>query len=141
MEYRGALTLNELCEDTDHAYDQSCYWGHRVGSHAVYCHNPNSPCGKCRNTWSQGGRDEDCEWFKENNKIERSERMIELRVGQKWVINDDVDNPFNETLAEIVDIERGWVKYSYTSGGGSSRKIGSFIDMYSLKEAPDADKS
>ena len=68
MEYRGPLTLNESCEDTEHAYDQSCYWGHRVGAHAVYCHNPESGCGKCRNAWFTGGdsQDEDCEWFRKN---------------------------------------------------------------------------
>lgn len=67
--------------------------------------------------------------------------MLTIRVGQKWILNDDVGNPFNETFAEILDIEAGWVKYSYTSVGGSSSKIDDFIDMYSLQEAPDADQS
>ena len=36
--------------DKDCAFDQKCYFGHRVENHAVYCHNaawPNSPH-KCR---------------------------------------------------------------------------------------------
>jgi len=44
--------------DDDCAFDQPCYYGHRVESHAVYCHNetwPDSPH-KCR-------RGEHCAWI------------------------------------------------------------------------------
>ena len=56
--------------DEDCAWDQPCAFGHRVGGHAVYCHNERwlyAPR-KCRRTWYTGGkrRDEDCRGFKPN---------------------------------------------------------------------------
>ena len=67
--------------------------------------------------------------------------MITLKTGQEWIRVDQIGNPFYEDFATIIDIQDGWVKYSYTTGGGSSMKIDDFIYIYSLKEAPDADKS
>lgn len=57
-------------EEADCAFDQPCKWGHRVETHAVYCHNEGligSPR-KCRRTWYTGGkvRDEDCPGFAPN---------------------------------------------------------------------------
>ena len=52
------------------AFDQPCKYGHRVESHAVYCHNDGWVEGprKCRRTWYTGGevKDEDCEGFEPN---------------------------------------------------------------------------
>ncbi len=56
--------------DDDCAFDQPCKHGHRVDSHAVYCHNEDWPGRprKCQRTWSTGGnvRDEDCPGFAPN---------------------------------------------------------------------------
>lgn len=63
--------LVELMADEDgSAFDQPCAFGHRVDSHAVYCHNTSwlyAPR-KCRRTWYTGGeiRDEDCKGFRAN---------------------------------------------------------------------------
>ncbi len=63
VEIMAASDPNEDC-----AFDQPCAYGHRVGGHAVYCHNDEWKEGprKCRRTWYTGGkvRDEDCEGFK-----------------------------------------------------------------------------
>lgn len=65
------INLVELIADPEEcAYDQACRFGHRVGGHAVYCHNEtweDSPR-KCRRTWYTGGaaRDEDCPGFEAN---------------------------------------------------------------------------
>lgn len=53
--------------DDDCAFDQPCYFGHRVESHAVYCHNdawPDSPR-KCRRN-RDDYRHEDCPGFVAN---------------------------------------------------------------------------
>ena len=54
--------------DDDCAFDQECVYGNRVGGHAVYCHNEDSPYRKCRFGWYSGGDtpDRDCQCFKEN---------------------------------------------------------------------------
>ena len=65
------INLVELiADDEDCAFDQPCAFGHRVETHAVYCHNsewPDAPR-KCRRTWYTGGkeRDEDCPGYKPN---------------------------------------------------------------------------
>lgn len=55
--------------DDDCAFDQPCYFGHRVESHAVYCHNeawPDSPR-KCRRSQHDPAhRHEDCPGFVAN---------------------------------------------------------------------------
>lgn len=57
-------------DDEDCAFDQPCKYGHRVGGHAVYCHNDGWKEGprKCRRTWYTGGkeRDEDCPGYEPN---------------------------------------------------------------------------
>jgi len=58
------LTVLELCSDEDMFYDQPCFWGCRFGTHAVYCHNQDSGCMKCRN-YSK----EDCDTFRENEEV------------------------------------------------------------------------
>lgn len=54
-------------EEEDCAFDQACKFGHRVGGHAVYCHNDEWADGprKCRRTWYTGGdiKDEECPGF------------------------------------------------------------------------------
>jgi hypothetical protein len=69
-----AFNLVELMADDDEecVFDQPCHYGHRVGCHAVYCHNDgwkDAPR-KCRQTWYTGGRerDEDCPGFKPNER-------------------------------------------------------------------------
>ena len=62
-EHPDDLQLVELIAE-ECAYDQPCAHGHRVESHAVYCHNrtwEKAPR-KCHRTWYSGGeeRDEDC---------------------------------------------------------------------------------
>ena len=57
------LSLVELCFDEVMFYDQPCYWGCRFSTHAVYCHNQASGCGKCR-----GYTKDDCEQFEENEE-------------------------------------------------------------------------
>jgi hypothetical protein len=57
-------------DDANCALDQPCKFGHRVESHAVYCHHDeweDSPR-KCRRSWATGGdvRDEDCPGFRPN---------------------------------------------------------------------------
>ena len=70
---RYHTNIVELVSDgEDCAFDQPCAFGHRIESHAVYCHNTkweNAPR-KCRKTWYTGGetRDEDCPGFKLNEK-------------------------------------------------------------------------
>ena len=61
------INLVELVSD-DCAFDQPCKHGHRVESHAVYCHNEKANVRKCRRTWYTGGevKDEDCEFFEKN---------------------------------------------------------------------------
>ncbi len=59
--------------DNECAFDQRCKFGHRVESHAVYCHNDNwddSPR-KCRRSWYTNGKvkDEDCAGFEPNPKF------------------------------------------------------------------------
>lgn len=53
----------------DCAFDQPCFYGLRVESHAVYCHNvfwKEAPR-KCRRTWYDNEeKDEDCPGFKPN---------------------------------------------------------------------------
>ena len=72
--------LVEMVADPEEcAYDQKCKYGHRVESHAVYCHNMlwrDAPR-KCRQTWYWGGtdnevgnKDEDCVGFELNKPIE-----------------------------------------------------------------------
>jgi hypothetical protein len=54
--------------DDDCAFDQPCYFGHRVESHAVYCHNdawPDSPR-KCRRS-AAGYPHQDCPGFVPNS--------------------------------------------------------------------------
>jgi hypothetical protein len=54
------------------AWDQPCHYGHRVDTHAVYCHNTeweDSPrkCRRGRNHWVYGDNPhEDCPGFKPN---------------------------------------------------------------------------
>ena len=57
-------------DDEECAWDQPCAFGHRVGGHAVYCHNDRwlyAPR-KCQRTWCTGGetKDETCRGFKPN---------------------------------------------------------------------------
>ncbi len=65
------VNLVELVADReDCLFDQPCKFGHRVESHAVYCHHDkwdDSPR-KCRRTWYTGGevKDEDCAGFEVN---------------------------------------------------------------------------
>jgi len=66
--------------DEDSAFDQACTHGHRVGGHAVYCHNGewNDAPRKCRRTWAfgedyarkHGLRDEDCPGFTTNCRLQ-----------------------------------------------------------------------
>lgn len=55
------------------AFDQPCKYGHRVESHAVYCHNDQwgGKPRKCRHTWywgenEKGCQDKDCPGFSPN---------------------------------------------------------------------------
>lgn len=70
-----SINLVELVSDSDDcAFDQPCHFGHRVESHAVYCHNDtwvDAPT-KCRCSWYTGGktRDEDCPGFQPNTHKE-----------------------------------------------------------------------
>lgn len=63
-------SLVEMVADADDsAFDQPCYFGHRVECHAVYCHNdkwPDSPR-KCRRSeFDPEYRHEDCPGFVPN---------------------------------------------------------------------------
>lgn len=52
-----------IADDADQAFDQRCAYGHRLGEHAVYCHNDkwkDAPM-KCRRTWYWGEDEEDCQ--------------------------------------------------------------------------------
>jgi len=63
----STLTLNELCFDSDIFYDQSCFWGCRMESHAIYCHNSKferKPM-KCREENQRA-----CDGFRENEPLE-----------------------------------------------------------------------
>jgi hypothetical protein len=68
-----AFNIVELAasvEGDETAFDQRCRFGHRVGGHAVYCHNDDwddSPR-KCRRSWYTNGRikDEECAGFEPN---------------------------------------------------------------------------
>lgn len=72
----------ELTADPeDCGFDQPCGHGHRVESHAVYCHNnkwADAPR-KCRRTWYTGGveKDEDCPGFCANTSINALEASYE----------------------------------------------------------------
>jgi len=59
----------------DSAFDQECKYGHRVGGHAVYCHNDKSPYRKCRFGWYSGSEnpDHDCLYFKKNKMVDKLE--------------------------------------------------------------------
>jgi hypothetical protein len=62
------INLVEMAADPDKcAFDQPCFYGHRVETHAIYCHNNEWEYAprKCRRTWYTGGKikDEDCEGF------------------------------------------------------------------------------
>ena len=80
MGEKTVFNLVELvadADDEDCAFDQPCIYGHRVETHAVYCHNndwKDAPR-KCRRTWYTGGetRDEDCPGFKPNPDKRRSD--------------------------------------------------------------------
>jgi hypothetical protein len=68
------INLVEFLDDgEDSAFDQTCKYGHRVGCHAVYCHNDKwvGAPRKCHRTWYTGGeiRDEDCEGFSPNQNL------------------------------------------------------------------------
>lgn len=70
MSDRSLNIVEMVADDDDCAFDQPCAHGHRVETHAVYCHNSewaDAPR-KCRRTWYTGGkvRDEDCPGFKPN---------------------------------------------------------------------------
>ena len=72
------MTFNivEFAADGDDcAFDQPCKFGHRVETHAVYCHNEHTPGmpRKCRRTWYTGGRvrDEDCAGYEPNPDFNR----------------------------------------------------------------------
>ena len=59
-----------MADESDCAFDQPCIYGHRVESHAVYCHNdkwPDAPrkCGYGEDTWS-GVPHSECPGFKVN---------------------------------------------------------------------------
>lgn len=69
------LTLNELCFDEDMLYDQPCYWGLRFGTHAVYCHNQDSGCMKCR-----GYTKDDCDGYRDNEDMD--DRKLEDILGE-----------------------------------------------------------
>ena len=60
--------------EKDDAFDQPCKYGHRVGGHAVYCHNEwwNGAPRKCRRTWYTGGevKDEDCQGYRSNLNLD-----------------------------------------------------------------------
>lgn len=67
------MTINavELLADPEKcAFDQRCMYGHRVESHAVYCHNDwwDKAPRKCKRTWYTGGevKDEDCPGYRPN---------------------------------------------------------------------------
>src|SRR5579859_5446990 len=74
-ERQGGMMAFNLVEaiqepDADCAFDQPCKFGHRVESHAIYCHNDawtDSPR-KCRRSWYTGGetKDEDCPGYQPN---------------------------------------------------------------------------
>lgn len=64
---RRAFNVVELAADEDCAFDQPCCFGHRVETHAVYCHNeawPDSPR-KCRRN-RDDYKHEDCPGFVAN---------------------------------------------------------------------------
>ena len=69
VKYIGNI-VELIAEPEECAFDQPCRHGHRVETHAVYCHNQawkDAPR-KCRRTWYTGGsvRDEDCGGFEPN---------------------------------------------------------------------------
>ena len=67
---RRAFNLVEMVADKDCAFDQPCAFGHRVESHAVYCHNeawPDSPR-KCRRNRTDY-KHEDCPGYVANPDV------------------------------------------------------------------------
>ena len=73
-----AWNLVEMCEEG--AWDQPCKYGHRIDSHAVYCHNDNwkDAPRKCRQSWYWGGKkgmeDKDCEGYKPNPNYKQASK-------------------------------------------------------------------
>lgn len=72
------MTTNNIVEmiaDDDCAFDQPCYFGHRVESHAVYCHNDawsDGPRKCCRSQHDPEHRHEDCPGFVPNKIVKRN---------------------------------------------------------------------
>ena len=69
-----------IAEPYECTFDQPCKHGHRVETHAVYCHNQEwkGAPRKCRRTWHTGGevRDEDCEGFAPNDALASGPNVI-----------------------------------------------------------------
>ena len=74
---QGVVNIVELIADPeDCAFDEPCAFGHRVGFHAVYCHNTewaDAPrkCHRCSKPdhahWEAGGEHKDCPGFSPNS--------------------------------------------------------------------------
>ena len=72
-----------LADPEDCAFDQPCIFGHRVETHAVYCHNekwPDAPrkC-RCSRFWREDDKDlhRECPGFKANPNVAEKYRLID----------------------------------------------------------------
>lgn len=51
-----------------------------------------------------------------------------VTIGSKWVHN--TKNPFDQYTVDIVDINNGYVKYSFPNGYTNSANIAYFVEWY-----------
>lgn len=63
----------------------------------------------------------------------------EPEIGEEWVMETEIENPFVENffiVVEIVDKKNGWVEYMFNNNPRitRTRKISSFMKSYELKE-------
>ena len=110
---RSKLTMNELCFDSDVFYDCQCFWGCRMETHAIYCHNSKwdgKPM-KCRVEIQS-----DCEGFRVNEALNprKAVNEMEYKVIAKAIsilgLMCAADN------AKIVDLLTGYLFNEEESG-------------------------
>ncbi len=109
MKDANIVEMVAAIEGDECAFDQPCTYGHRIGYHAVYCHNTeweDAPR-KCRRTSCSGGkeRDEDCVGFEPNVRISDEDIMAMTPGKLPPILREPAHGPL--CLFEMGLAERG----------------------------------
>ncbi len=61
-------------------------------------------------------------------------KKIEVKVGQIWLWDRQIDNPFGCWSIQILEIRGNWAKYKYSSGGINTYRLSEIRMLFTLKE-------